>query len=77
MEGPSLGHSAAESYGGDVQVLVPLLLDVGGGEGGGVQRLLGLVHRVPPGHAQGEGSLVGRGGCCRDAVPCHTSTLCH
>ena len=72
-----LGDSAAEGYRGDVQVLVPLLLDVGGREGGGTQRLLSLVHGIPSWHAQGEGCLVGCR-CCRcDAVSCQTNILCH
>ena len=37
------------------------------GEGGGAQRLLGLVHGAAPRHAEDEGGLVRRGGAGCDA----------
>jgi hypothetical protein len=41
----------------EVEVVVPLVLDVGGGELGGAQRLLRLVQQPPPGDRQDERGL--------------------
>ena len=58
-----LADSSSVSNPCDVKILRPLLLDVGAGEGGGPERLLGLVHGAAARHRDDECRLV----CCRGA----------
>lgn len=52
-----------------MQVHIRACLDVRGGEGGGAQRFLGLVHGPPARYAQHKGGLVGGGCASSDAEP--------
>ena len=57
----SSADSATVGHPRNVQVLGPLLLHMGAGEGRGAQRLLRLIHRPPLGHAARGGVGVGAG----------------
>lgn len=70
LQRPSSGDCAAIGNASDVQVLGPLVFNVGGRECRRAQRLLGLVHWPPPRHAQHERRLIRRGRARCDPEAC-------